>query len=81
MGKSTAPFVARAFRLCYRAAFAPAEIAEGKGLVNPANISRYRSACKALRDAGLFVEDASGRFTVNHDEIARLQSLAQQMKR
>jgi len=81
VGKSTAPFVMRAFRLCYQAAFAPAEIAEGKGLVNQANISRYRSACKALRDAGLFVEDADGRFKVNQDEIARLRSLAQRMRK
>ncbi len=79
VGKHTAPFVPRAFRLCYRASFTPAEITEGKGLVNPANISRYRSACKALHEVSLFSEDAQGRFTVNQDELARLQALAQRM--
>jgi hypothetical protein len=79
VGKHAAPFVTRAFRLCFKAAFTPAEIAEGKGLVNQANISRYRSACKALREVGLFTEDQDGRFTVNHDEIARLRALAQRM--
>ena len=69
VGKHTAPFVTRAFRLCYRASFTPAEIAEGKGLVNQANISRYRSACKALREVGLFSEDSAGRFTVDQDEV------------
>lgn len=80
-GKSTAPFVVRAFRLCFNAAFTPAEIAEGKGLVNEANISRYRSACKALREAGLFVEDDAGRFRVDQDEVARLRALAQKLGR
>jgi hypothetical protein len=81
VGRNTAPFVIRAFRLCYTALFTPAEIAEGKGLVNQANISRYRSACRALREVGLFSEDAAGRFTVDRDEIARLQALAQRMSR
>ena len=81
VGKSTAPFVSRAFRLCFNAAFSPAEISEGKGLVNAGNISRYRSACKALRDADLFVEDGDGRFKVNQDEIARLRALAQRLGR
>jgi hypothetical protein len=79
VGKHAAPFVTRAFRLCFKAAFTPAEISEGKGLVNQANISRYRSACKALREVDLFTEDQGGRFTVNHDEIARLRALAQRM--
>ncbi|CAG0983355.1 hypothetical protein ARNL5_02657 [Anaerolineae bacterium] len=79
VGKHTAPFVTRAFRLCFTAAFTPAEIADGKGLVNQANISRYRSACKALREVDLFTEDQAGRFTVNQDEIARLRALAQRM--
>ena len=81
VGKSTAPFVTRAFRLCFGAAFSPAEIADGKGLVNAGNISRYRSACKALREVGLFVEDEQGRFKVNQDEIARLRALAQRLGR
>jgi|WetSurMetagenome_2_1015567.scaffolds.fasta_scaffold20787_4 hypothetical protein len=81
VGKHTGPFVGRTFRLCFQAAFTPLEIAEGKGLVNQANISRYRSACKALRDVGLFVEDKEGRFTVDHDEISRLQSLAEHMRK
>ena len=81
VGKSTAPFVVRAFRLCFNAAFTPAEITEGKGLVNEANISRYRSACKALREAGLFVEDGAGRFRVDQDEVARLRALAQKVGR
>jgi DNA excision repair protein ERCC-3 len=81
VGKTTAPFVARAFRLCFNAAFTPAEIAEGKGLVNEANISRYRSACKALREAGLFVEDGAGRFRVDQGEVARLRALAQKVGR
>ena len=81
VGKHTAPFVTRAFRLCYTAAFTPAEIGEGKGLVNQANISRYRSACKALREVGLFSEDSAGRFTVDQDEVSRLRALAQQMSR
>ena len=79
VGKHTAPFVIRAFRLCFTAAFTPAEISEGKGLVNQANISRYRSACKALREVDLFTEDQVGRFTVNQDEIARLRAVAQRM--
>jgi hypothetical protein len=81
VGKHTGPFVGRAFRLCFQAAFTPLEIAEGKGLVNQANISRYRSACRALRDVGLFVEDQAGRFTVDHAEISRLQSLAEHMRK
>jgi hypothetical protein len=81
VGTSTAPFVARAFRLCFNAAFSPTEIADGKGLVNAGNISRYRSACKALREVGLFVEDEQGRFKVNQDEIARLRVLAQRLGR
>jgi DNA excision repair protein ERCC-3 len=81
VGSSTAPFVVRAFRLCFTAAFSPTEIAEGKGLVNAANISRYRSACKALRAVGLCVEDAAGRFKVNADEIARLRALASNLGR
>jgi hypothetical protein len=81
VGTSTAPFVTRAFRLCFGAAFSPTEIAEGKGLVNAGNISRYRSACKALREVGLFVEDEQGRFKVNQDEIARLRVLAQRLGR
>ncbi len=81
VGKHTAPFVTRAFRLCYTAAFTPAEIAEGKGLVNQANISRYRSACKALREVGLFSEDSAGRFAVDQEEIARLRALAQRLSR
>jgi hypothetical protein len=81
VGRNTAPFVIRAFRLCYTAPFTPAEIADGKGLVNQANISRYRSACRALREVGLFSEDTAGRFTVDRDEIARLQALAQRMSR
>jgi len=81
VGRSTAPFIARAFRLCFHAAFSPAEITEGKGLVNAGNISRYRSACKALREAGLFVEDDAGRFRVNQDEVARLRVLAQKVGR
>ena len=81
VGKSTVPFVSRAFRLCFNAAFSPAEIAEGKGLVNAGNISRYRSACKALRDVDLFVEDGDGRFKVSQDEIARLRALAQRLGR
>ena len=79
VGQSTAPYLMRAFRLCFNAAFSPAEIAEGKGLVNDANISRYRSACKALHEVSLFSEDAQGRFTVNQDELARLLALAQRM--
>jgi hypothetical protein len=81
VGKHTAPFVARAFRLCYSALFTPEEIAEGKGLVNQANISRYRSACRALREVGLFSEDSAGRFTVDRGEIARLQALTQRLGR
>jgi hypothetical protein len=81
VGKTTAPFVVRAFRLCFNAAFTPAEIGEGKGLVNEANISRYRSACKALREAGLCVEDGAGRFRVDQDEVARLRALAQKVGR
>jgi hypothetical protein len=81
VGKTTAPFVMRAFRLCFNAAFTPVEIADGKGLVNAANISRYRSACKALREAGLFVEDDAGRFRVDQDEVARLRALAQKVGR
>ena len=81
VGKHTAPFVTRTFRLCYAAAFTPAEIGDGKGLVNQANISRYRSACNALREVGLFSEDSAGRFTVDQDEVARLRALAQQMSR
>jgi hypothetical protein len=77
VGQSTAPYLMRAFRLCFNAAFSPAEITEGKGLVNAGNISRYRSACKALREVGLFVEDSAGRFIVNQDELARLRALAQ----
>ena len=79
VGKHAASFVTRAFRLCFKAAFTSAEISAGKGLVNQANISRYRSACKALREVDLFTEDQAGRFTVNHDEIARLRALAQRM--
>jgi hypothetical protein len=81
VGKHTAPFVTRTFRLCYAAAFTPAEIGEGKGLVNQANISRYRSACKALREVGLFSEDSAGRFAVDQEEIARLRAQAQRLSR
>ena len=81
VGQSTAPYLMRAFRLCFNAAFSPAEITEGKGLVNAANISRYRSACKALREAGLFAEDDAGRFRVNQDEVARLRALSQKIGR
>jgi len=49
--------------------------------VNAANISRYRSACKALREAGLFAEDDAGRFRVNQDEVARLRALSQKIGR
>jgi len=79
VGASTAPFITRVFRLCFRAAFSPAEISEGKGLVNASNSSRYRSACRALRTTGLFKEDADGRFQVNQDEIARLRALSRQL--
>ena len=79
VGASTAPFVTRVFRLCFHAAFSPAEISEGKGLVNASNSSRYRSACRALRKTGLFSEDADGRFQVNQDEIARLRALSRQL--
>jgi hypothetical protein len=75
VGSRTAPYIRKAFRLCYTAAFSATDIAEGRGITDSATVSRYRSACKALLKAGLFKE-ITGRFTVDRDEINRLQALA-----
>lgn len=76
VGSRTAPYIKRAFRLCYNAAFNPKEIAEGLGIIDAATVSRFRSACKALLKVGVFKDAGDGRYTVNRDEVNRLQALA-----
>lgn len=80
VGARTAPYVQRAFRFCYSAAFRAEEITEGLGITDAATISRFRSACKALLSVGLFTDAGEGRYTVNQGEISRLRALAGAMK-
>jgi hypothetical protein len=80
VGARTAPYIQRAFRFCYSAAFRAEEITEGLGITDAATISRFRSACKALLAAGLFTDAGEGRYTVNQAEVSRLRALAGAMK-
>ena len=80
VGARTAPYVQRAFRFCYSAAFRPEEITEGLGISDAATISRFRSACKSLLAVGLFTDGGEGRCTVNEAEISRLRALAGAMR-
>jgi hypothetical protein len=80
VGARTAPYLQRAFRFCYSAAFRPEEITEGLGITDVATISRFRSACKALLAVGLFTDAGEGRYTVNQAEVSRLRALAGAMK-
>lgn len=80
VGARTAPYVPIVFRLCFRAKFSAKEIAAGKGIRDVATISRYNSACKAMVKAGLFEEDAEGRFAVNRGEIERIRVLSRAMR-
>lgn len=85
VGERTAPYVRRVFRLCFRASFSPKEIAEGRGIRDAATVSRFRSACKALRSAGLFAvsgkdETGEDRYTANQDKINRLRALAEAVR-
>ena len=81
VGGRTAPYIQRAFRFCYSAAFRAEEITEGLGITDAATISRFRSACKALLAVGLFTDAGEGRYTVNQAEVSRLRALAGAMKR
>ena len=80
VGTRTAPYLQRAFRFCYSAAFRAEEITEGLGITDAATISRFRSACKALLAVGLFADAGEGRYTVNQAEVSRLRALAGAMK-
>lgn len=80
VGARTAPYVQRAFRFCYSAAFRAEEIAEGRGITDAATISRFRSACKALLSIGLFMDAGEGRYTVNQAEVNRQRALAGAMR-
>ncbi len=80
VGARTAPYIQRAFRFCYSAAFHAEEITEGLGITDAATISRFRSACKALLAAGLFTDAGNGRYTVNQAEVSRLRALAGAMR-
>jgi hypothetical protein len=76
VGGRTAPYVQRAFRFCYSAAFRSEEIAEGRGITDRRTIGRFKSACKALLGVGLFTDAGEGRYTVNQGEIGRQRVLA-----
>jgi hypothetical protein len=80
VGTRTAPYIQRAFRFCYSAAFRAEEITEGLGITDAATISRFRSACKALLAVGLFADAGEGRYTVNQAEVSRLRALAGAMR-
>jgi hypothetical protein len=80
VGTRTAPYIQRAFRFCYSAAFRAEEITEGLGITDAATISRFRSACKALLAVGLFTDAGEGRYTVNQAEVSRLRALAGAMR-
>jgi hypothetical protein len=80
VGARTAPYLQRAFRFCYSAAFRAEEITEGLGITDAATISRFRSACKALLAVGLFTDAGVGRYTVNQAEVSRLRALAGAMR-
>jgi hypothetical protein len=87
VGANTAPFVTRVFELLYGVAFSVNEIVSGKGLVNEANIARYRSACNALLSAGLVIvsgqdEEGNDRYTLDLEgKIKQLQRLDEKMRR
>lgn len=81
VGGRTAPYVTRAFRLCFAAALSANEIAEGMALRDVATISRFRSACKALLSVGLFTKDGHDRYSVSQDEVRRLRALSQMTRR
>ncbi len=80
IGARTAPYCEMVFRYCFKAAFSPRDIADGRGITDTATRSRIQSACKAMVTCGLLVNADSGRYRANQEEIERARVLSAAMR-